>query len=55
MKALYDYGEFLICIAPIFLIIWAVGFALLWNSLPSRSRRKGPSSEDPAGEEVDER
>lgn len=36
MNALFDYGELLICIAPVFLIIAAVGLLLLKNSWPSK-------------------
>ena len=36
MNALFDYGELLICIAPVFLVIAAVGLILLRNSWPTR-------------------
>jgi len=39
MRYLFDYGEFLLCIAPIFFIIAFIGFALLWNSLPARGAK----------------
>ena len=39
MRYLFDYGEFLICIAPIFFIIAFIGAALLWNSLPARGTK----------------
>ena len=40
MSYLYDYGEFLLCIAPIFFIIAFIGAVLLWNSLPERESLK---------------
>ena len=40
MSYLFDYGEFLLCIGPFFIVIWAIGAALLWNSLPDRAVRK---------------
>ena len=39
MNTLFDYGEFLLCIGPIFLIIAAVGLVLLANSWPQRERK----------------
>jgi len=36
MNALFDYGELLLCIAPVFLVIAAVGLLLLRNSWPSK-------------------
>ncbi|MBA2378469.1 MAG: hypothetical protein H0V76_02705 [Blastocatellia bacterium] len=49
MRYLYNYGEFLLCIGPLFLIIWIIGLALLWNSLPSRVKKKDSSDEDKDG------
>jgi hypothetical protein len=40
VNALFDYGEFLLCVAPIFIIIAAVGLLLLANSLPKRQPLK---------------
>jgi hypothetical protein len=40
MEQLFNYGEFLICFGPAFLIIATVFGALLWNSLPDRSKDK---------------
>ena len=40
MSYLFDYGEFLLCIGPIFLAIASIGAALLWNSLPDRTVKK---------------
>jgi len=40
MNNLYEYGEFLLCIGPIFLIIFIIFGVLLWNSLPSRTVNK---------------
>jgi hypothetical protein len=45
MSYLFDYGEFLLCIGPIFLLIWAIGAALLWSSLPDRTARKKAKDE----------
>jgi hypothetical protein len=45
MNYLFDYGEFLLCIGPIFLFIWAIGAALLWNSLPDRAGREKAKDE----------
>ena len=36
MSVFYDYGEFLICILPPFLIIAAIGLMLLANSRPAK-------------------
>ena len=51
MNALFDYGEFLICIAPVFLIISAIGLALLWNSWPASQpkqiNKEGKDSNEP--------
>ncbi|MFL6467382.1 MAG: hypothetical protein ACJ72Z_05440 [Pyrinomonadaceae bacterium] len=41
MSYLFDYGEFLICFAPVFLFIAAIFAALVWNNLPSREIKKG--------------
>jgi len=40
MGELYDFGEVIFCMGPTFLIIFIVGGALLWNSLPSRTKKK---------------
>ena len=40
MNALYDYGEVLFCVVPVFVIIGAIGAMLLWNSLPDRTKPK---------------
>jgi len=40
MNALYDFGEVIFCIGPIFLIIFIIGGALLWNSRPSGTKKK---------------
>jgi hypothetical protein len=40
MRYLFDYGEFLICFAPVFFIIAFIFAALVWNNLPSRVKRK---------------
>ena len=40
MGELYDFGEAIFCVGPVFLIIFIVGGALLWNSLPSRLKEK---------------
>ena len=45
MTYLFDYGEFLLCFAPIFLVIAAIGAGLLWNSLPDRTTKKKPRNE----------
>ena len=41
MSYLFDYGEFLLCFAPVFLIISFIFAALVWNNLPSRVKTKG--------------
>jgi hypothetical protein len=50
MSVLYDYGEFLICILPPFLIIAAIGLLLLANSWPLKSgnddRMSGTTTDD---------
>lgn len=45
MRYLFEYGEFLLCIAPIFLVIAAIGAGLLWSSLPDRTVKKKPRNE----------
>jgi len=37
---LYDFGEFLFCFGPVFLVIFIIFGALLWNSLPPRTKTK---------------
>lgn len=37
MSYLFDYGEVLICMAPIFVIMSFIFGALIWNNLPSRT------------------
>ena len=46
MRYLFDYGEFLICFAPVFFIIAFIFAALVWNNLPSRVKEKEPSKEE---------
>jgi hypothetical protein len=41
MSYLFDYGEFLLCFAPVFLLIAFIFAALVWNNLPSREVKKG--------------
>ena len=45
MRYLFDYGEFLLCVAPIFLGVAAIGARLLWNSLPDRTVKRKPKNE----------
>jgi hypothetical protein len=40
MSFLFDYGEFLLCILPIFLIMGAIYLALIWNNLPDWTVKK---------------
>lgn len=42
MNYLFEFGEFLFCIGPVFLVIAAVGAGLLWNSLPDEASKKKP-------------
>ena len=44
MSYLFDYGEFLLCFAPVFLLIAFIFAALVWNNLPSREVKKGRRS-----------
>ena len=46
MTYLYDFGEFLFCFAPVFLVIAAIGLGLLANSWPLRKPDKGPSEDN---------
>jgi len=46
MSILNDYGEFLICILPPFLVIAAIGLGLLANSWPPWEDRK-PDDKEP--------
>jgi hypothetical protein len=41
MRYLFDYGEFLLCFAPVFLLIASIFAALVWNNLPSQGKKKG--------------
>ena len=45
MRYLFDYGEFLLCVAPIFLVIAAIGAGLIWNSFPDRTVKRKPKNE----------
>jgi hypothetical protein len=45
MEQLFKYGEFLICIGPVFLIIALVFGALIWNNLPDRTKKKDEEKE----------
>jgi hypothetical protein len=49
MNYLFDYGEFLLCCGPIFLIIAMAGIGLLMNSLPSKESEKISGEEEPQG------
>ena len=52
MSYLFDYGEFLICFGPTFLIITAVFLLLLKNSWPSKESRKSKAeSSESQGEQ----
>lgn len=46
MNYLFEYGEFLLCIGPVFLIIALVFGGLLWNSLPKREPKKKKSNDE---------
>ena len=46
MRYFFDYGEFLLCFAPVFLIITFIFAALIWNNLPSRVKTKGSAKEE---------
>jgi hypothetical protein len=37
---LYDFGEVIFCVGPVFLVIFIVFGALVWNSLPARKSKK---------------
>jgi hypothetical protein len=50
MRYLFEYGEFLICFAPVFLIIAFIFAALVWNNMPSRVKKKA-TVEDEKNEE----
>ena len=45
MEQLFNYGEFLICIGPAFLIIALVFGGLLWNALPDRKNKNDDDEE----------
>ena len=38
MSYLFDFGEVIFCMGPIFLVIAAIGLTLLWNSWPDRKK-----------------
>lgn len=40
MSYLFDYGEGLFCFVPVFVLIFFIFFALLWNSLPSQKDKE---------------
>ncbi len=40
MSYLFDFGEVIFCMGPIFLVIAAIGLTLLWNSWPTKKREK---------------
>jgi hypothetical protein len=42
---LFEYGEFLLCIGPVFLIIALIFGGLLWNSLPRPKPKENPDDE----------
>jgi len=50
MRYLFEYGEFLICFAPVFLIIAFIFAALVWNNMPSRVKKKGTAAEEQSEE-----
>ena len=52
MNTLFDYGEFLLCIGPIFFIIAAVGLVLLANSWPKQEGNNRNESGD-LNDEID--
>jgi hypothetical protein len=41
MSYLFDFGEVIFCMGPIFLVIAAIGLTLLWNSWPAKRSDKG--------------
>ncbi|MBV9243165.1 MAG: hypothetical protein JO314_14290 [Acidobacteria bacterium] len=44
MRFLFDYGEAIVCLGP-FLLIAIIFGALIWNSLPDRTK-KGRDKDD---------
>ena len=44
-RYVFEYGEFLLCFGPVFLIIAFIFAAVVWNNLPSRMKVKGDTSE----------
>ena len=49
MSYLFDYGEGLFCFVPVFTIIGFILFALIWNSLPSMTKKINKKVETPDG------
>ena len=49
MRYLFEYGEFLLCFAPVFLIISFIFAALVWNNLPSMVKKKEPFDKETKG------
>lgn len=45
MEHLFNYGEFLLCFGPVFLIIALIFGGLLWNSLPDRKKKEDDAEE----------
>jgi hypothetical protein len=52
MNYFFDYGEFLLCFAPIFMVIGIVALLLLANSMPGE-KKKQMSSNDTDRSKVD--
>lgn len=55
MNNLFDYGEFLLCFGPVFLVIMLVFLALVWNNLPSRTvgkKKTAPAAEPTADDDI---
>jgi len=50
MSYLFDYGEFILCFAPVFLLIAFIFAALVWNNLPSREVKKGETIDSGVGD-----
>ena len=49
MKYLFDYGEGFLCCLPVFIVMSMIFATLIWNNLPSRTKKKANEADAPDG------
>jgi hypothetical protein len=49
MRYLFDYGEGFLCFLPVFAIMGLIFAALIWNNLPSNTKKKTDDGDTPEG------